>query len=56
MKNVYDINHMLCALIFCTAFEEIRQFIRIDNKTRAEKRSIFVSKFQQLNNLAIQNG
>ena len=52
MKGFKD---MLCALVFCTAFEEIRQLFRMAHKTRAEKRSIIASKFQQFNNLAIQN-
>jgi hypothetical protein len=29
-------------------FKEIRQFFRMKNKTRAEKRSLFVPKFQEL--------
>lgn len=39
------------ALIFCTAFEEIRQFFRMKNKTRAEKRRIIASKIEGFNNL-----
>ncbi len=48
-KNIF------CALIFCAAFEEIRQFCRMTHKTRAECRRLFVSKFQQFNNLAVEN-
>jgi transposase-like protein len=44
-KNIYS------ALIFCTAFEELRQFFRIKNKTRAERRSLIVPKFQEFNDL-----
>ena len=49
MKGFKDI---FCALIFCTAYEEIRQFFRMKNKTRAEKRGIFASCFQEFNKLA----
>jgi putative transposase len=52
MKGFKD---MICALAFCTVFEEIKQFFRMAHKTRAERRSIIASKFQQFNNLAIQN-
>ena len=38
LKNIF------CALTFCTAFEEIRQFFRMKNKTRANRRSIITSK------------
>jgi putative transposase len=37
-KNIF------CALKFCTAFEEIRQFFRMKNKTRAQRRTILTSK------------
>lgn len=40
-KNIF------CALKFCTVFEEIRQFFRMKNKTRAERRSIFASKMNE---------
>jgi hypothetical protein len=46
MKGFHDI---LNVLIFCTEFEEIRQFIRMQNKTRAESRILFVPNFQELN-------
>jgi putative transposase len=41
-----------CALIFCTAFEEIQQFFRMKQKTRAEKRRIRLSKIQEFFQLA----
>ncbi|MCP4762172.1 MAG: IS6 family transposase [archaeon] len=44
-KNIFS------ALIFCTAFEEIRQFFRMKNKTRAEKRKIIAPKIKEFNNL-----
>ena len=40
-----------CALIFCTAFEEIRQFFRMANKTRSQKRRLIPSKIQEFNQL-----
>jgi len=51
MKGFKDI---FCALIFCTAFEELRQFFRMRNKTRGEKRRIFASRFQEFNPLATE--
>jgi putative transposase len=44
-KNIFS------ALIFCTAFEEIRQFFRMKNQTRAERRRLIAPKFQAFNNL-----
>ena len=44
-KNIFS------ALIFCTAFEEIRQLFRMKNKTRAEHRGIFSLRIQQFNEL-----
>ena len=41
------------AQIFCTAFEEIRQFFCMKNKTRGEKLRLFASKFQEFNKLAV---
>jgi len=40
-----------CALIFCTVFEEIREFFLMKNKTCAERRSLIASKFQAFNHL-----
>lgn len=39
------------ALIFCTAFEEIRQLFKMKNKTRAQQRRLISSKFQDFNQL-----
>ena len=47
-KNIFN------AAVFCTAFEEIRQFFRMKNKTRAEKRGLFASRFQAFNQLATE--
>lgn len=49
MKGFKDI---FSSLRFCTVFEEIKQFFRTKNKSRAESRRIFISKFQKLNILA----
>jgi transposase-like protein len=66
MNNVIEQNHrgiksrykvmkgfknIFCALIFCTAFEEIRQFFRMKNKTRAERCSIIMPKIDGFNEL-----
>lgn len=48
MKGFKDI---ICALIFCTAFEEIRQFFRMRNKTRGEKRGLIASRISEFNKL-----
>jgi hypothetical protein len=44
-KNIF------CALIFCTAFEEIRQFFRMKNKTRAKRRNTIASRIYGFNEL-----
>ena len=47
-KNIF------CALNFCTVYEEVRQYFRMKNKTRGEKRGIFTSRFQEFNQLAAE--
>jgi len=44
-KNIF------CALIFCTVFEEIRQFFRMTNKSRADRRREIPFKMQQYNEM-----
>ncbi|MCD8525600.1 MAG: IS6 family transposase, partial [Gammaproteobacteria bacterium] len=44
-KNIFS------ALIFCTAFEEVRQIFSAKNKTRSERRSQFMAKFCEMKNL-----
>jgi len=44
-KNIF------CALIFCTVFEEIRQFFCMKNKTRAERRREIPCKIQALSEM-----
>ena len=39
-KNIFS------GVNFCTIFEEVRQFFRMKNKTRAERRNIFAFKIQ----------
>jgi len=39
------------ALIFCTAFEEIRQYFRMKNKTRGERRRLISSRINGFNKL-----
>jgi putative transposase len=40
------------ALIFCTAFEEIRQLHRENNKTRAERLGLIMPEFKEFNDLS----
>ncbi len=44
-KNIF------CALKFCTVFEEVRQFFRMKNKTRAQRRILLVSKLNDYQKL-----
>ena len=53
-KPMKGFNNPFTALIFCTAFEEIRQFFRMNYKSRAEKRRILVSKMKDFNLLLNQ--
>jgi transposase-like protein len=50
MKGFKDI---FCALIFCTVFEEVRQFFRMQNKTRAERRALLPSRIQEFKMTAL---
>jgi len=60
IKSIYKVlkgfKNIFCALIYCTAFEEIRQFFRMKNKTRAEGRRIIPSKIECFNQLNLTNG
>lgn len=40
-----------CAMIFCTVFEEIRQFFRTGNKTRGQRRRILAARINDFNGL-----
>ena len=46
-KNIFS------ALKFCTIFEEVRDFFRMKNKTRAQRRSLLPSKIHELGELAM---
>ena len=48
MKGFKSLFH---TLRFCTVFEEIQQFFRVKNKTRAEKRNLLVPRIQKFNEL-----
>ncbi len=53
MKNFKD---GWCAMIFCTAFKEIRRFFRMKNKTRGQRRRLLtprINDFNKLVNLAL---
>ena len=46
---------IFCALVFCTAFEEIRRFFRMKNKTRAQRCRLIASKIREFHNLLAAN-
>ena len=50
-KVMKGFKNIFCALIFCTAFEEIQQSFRMKNKTRAERRSMITTKISGFNDL-----
>ena len=52
-KVMKGFKSFFCALIFCTAFEEIRQSFRMKNKTRAERRGLIASKISNFNELFV---
>ncbi|PHQ81899.1 MAG: hypothetical protein COB66_01125 [Coxiella sp. (in: Bacteria)] len=41
-----------CAMIFCTVFEEIKQFFRMKNKTQSQRRHDFAPRFQEFETMA----
>ena len=51
MKGFKD---YFCALVFCTAFEEIRQYFRLASQTRAQRRRQIASKHIGLDKLVTQ--
>ena len=70
MNNVIEQNHRsiksryggmkgfkspFSAIIFCTVFEEIRQFFRRANKTRAERRTMFATRNNDFNKLVTES-
>ena len=50
-KVMKGFKKIFCALIFCTAFEEFRQFFSVKNRTRGECRSQFMPKFYEMQNM-----
>ena len=41
-----------CAMIFCTVFEEIKQFFRMRNKSQSGRRQCFAPRFQKFEKMA----
>jgi len=52
LRVMKGLKSIFSALTFCTAFEEIRHFFRMNNKTRSERRHLILSKIQGFNNVA----
>ena len=50
-KVMKDFKDSWCAMIFCTAFEEIRQFFRMRGTTRGERRRLLASEINGFNGL-----
>ena len=50
-KVMKGFKNPFCALIICTAFEEIRQFFRMKNTTRSERRGLITPRIQAFNEL-----
>jgi len=50
-KAMKGFKSFFCALIFCTVFEEMRQFFRMHNKTRGERRKIMPSSISRFTKL-----
>jgi putative transposase len=48
-KNVFS------ALIFCTAFEEIKLLFRMKNKTRSQRRQMLAPKFKEMQKLFMES-
>ena len=41
--------HIFNAAVFCTAFDEIRQFVRMKNKTRSKRRELLTPRIHEFN-------
>ncbi len=50
-KVMKGFKHPISALIFCTAFEEIRQLFRAKEKTRSQRRCFLAPKIQKFHQL-----
>ena len=57
-RSMKGFKNPFSALVFCTAFEEIRQQFRMKDKSRGQKRKIISSKIQAFNSLfnAVRSG
>ena len=53
-RPMKSFKNIFCALVFCTAFEEIQQLFRMKNKTRSERRQLLAPKFQEMNKLFME--
>jgi putative transposase len=51
LKNMRGFKNIFSALVFCTVFEEIRQHFSMQGRTRAQRRGLFASKIEQLNQM-----
>ena len=51
LKNMRGFKNIFSALVFCTVFEEIRQHFSMKGLTRAKRRSLLASKFEQFNQM-----
>ena len=50
-KVMKGFKNCFCALVLCTVFEEIRQFFRMSNKTRGQRRKLLARRINQFNQL-----
>ena len=53
-RPMKSFKNIFCALVFCTAFEEIQQLFRMKNKTRSERRQLLAPKFQEMQKLFME--
>ncbi|PHQ81965.1 MAG: hypothetical protein COB66_00990 [Coxiella sp. (in: Bacteria)] len=51
LRIVKGFKDIFSALRFCTTFEEIRQYFRMKNKSRAQKRKLLASKTYEFNKI-----
>ena len=52
-KTMKGFKNIFTAVVFCTAYEEIRQFFRMQDNTRSERRDLFASRIQEFVNIAV---
>ncbi|PHQ78665.1 MAG: IS6 family transposase [Coxiella sp. (in: Bacteria)] len=56
LRIVKGFKDIFSALRFCTVFEEIRQYFRMKNKSRAQKRKLLASKIYEFNKIGALAG